>query len=106
MPVNELNELPLLREHAGHAGVKAPVHRCRSVEVAVTSNNETVQHRFGPGTTVARVKQWAAEHKASPEDASEHVLPIKATDGRPAPRTHLGRQICGFSLPRRGVLAR
>ena len=87
-----VSELLLLREHAGHAGVKVHVHRCRHVEVAVTFNDETVHHRFGPGTTVGRVKRWAAEHKfkMSPEEASEHVLQIKGTYDRPAPGTHLG----------------
>ncbi len=87
-----LDELLLVREHTGHVGVKVHVHRCRHVEVAVTFNNETVHHPFGPGTTVARVKHWAAEHKfkMSPEEASEHVLQIKGTHDRPAPGTHLG----------------
>ena len=58
-----VDESWLLREHVGHAGIKVHVHRCRHVEVAVTFNGETVHHRFGPGTTVARVKPWAAEHK-------------------------------------------
>jgi hypothetical protein len=87
-----LNELLLVSEHVGQVGLKIHVHRCRHVEVAVTFNNETVHHRFGPGTTVARVKRWAAEHKfkMSPEEASEHVLQIKGTHDRPAPGTHLG----------------
>ena len=58
-----VEEIILVREHAGHAGVKAHVHRCRHVEVAVTFNNQTMQHRFSPATTVARVKHWAAVTK-------------------------------------------
>jgi hypothetical protein len=87
-----VNEVLMVREHAGRVGVKVHLHRCRHVEVSVTFNNETVHHRFGPGTTVARVKVWAAEHKfkMSPEEASEHVLQIKGTHDRPAPGTHLG----------------
>jgi hypothetical protein len=79
-------------KHAGSAGVKAHLHRCRHIEVAVTFNGETVHHRFGPGTTVARVKRWAAEDKfgMTPEEASEHVLQIAGTQDRPAPGTHLG----------------
>jgi hypothetical protein len=82
----------ILRDHSGQAGVKVHLHRCRHVEVAVTFNGKTVHHRFGPGTTVARVKRWAAEHKfkMSPEEASEHVLQISGTHDRPAPGTHLG----------------
>jgi hypothetical protein len=87
-----VNELLLVTEHVGPVVLKVHVHRCRHVEVGVTFNNETVHHRFGPGTTIARVKRWAAEHKfkMSPEEASEHVLQIKGTHDRPAPGTHLG----------------
>jgi len=87
-----VNELLMVREHAGRVGIKTHLHRCRHVEVTVTFNNETVRHRFGPGTTVTRVKLWAAEHKfkMSPEEASEHVLQISGTHERPAPGTHLG----------------
>jgi hypothetical protein len=68
------------------------MHRCRHVEVAVTFNGETVHHRFGPGTTVARVKRWAAERKfgMSEGEATEHVLQLAGTQERPAPGTHLG----------------
>lgn len=87
-----LDETVLVRQHAGPAGIKAHVHRCRHVEVHVRFNNATVQHRFAPGATVARVKTWAAERKfgMTPEEASEHVLQIAGTPDRPAPGTHLG----------------
>lgn len=87
-----VSEVLIVREHAGPAGVKVHVHRCRHVEVTVTFNGETVHHRFGPGTTVARVKRWAAEKKfgMSEEEATEHVLQIAGTQERPAPGTHLG----------------
>src|SRR5262245_59214499 len=58
-----LAEVVLIREHAGHAGLKVHAHRCRYVEVAVTFNGETVHRQFAPSATVARVKQWAAVHK-------------------------------------------
>ena len=87
-----IDELIVVCERAGPAGVKAHVHRCRNVEVAVTLNSQTVHHRFGPGTTVARVKQWAAVHKfkMTEAEAGEHVLQIAGTHDRPAPGTHLG----------------
>jgi hypothetical protein len=87
-----VDEAWLVREHVGRAGVKAHVHRCRHVEVAVTFNGETVHHRFGPGTTVARVKTWAAERKfgMTPQEAGEHVLQIAGTKERPDPGAHLG----------------
>lgn len=82
----------LVHEHAKACIIKVHVHRCRHIEVAVTFNGKTVEHRFGPGTTIARVKKWAAEHKfgMSAEDASEHVLQITGSQERPAPGTHLG----------------
>jgi hypothetical protein len=82
----------LARDHAGHAGIKAHLHRCHHVAVTVTFNGETVHHKFGPGTTVARVKTWAAEHKfgMTPQEAGEHVLQIAGTKERPDPGTHLG----------------
>ena len=81
-----------VRDHVGHAGIKAHLHRCRHIAVAVTFNGETVHHKFGPGTTVARVKTWAAERKfgMSPQEAGEHVLQIAGTKDRPEPGTHLG----------------
>lgn len=87
-----VDELLVVCEHAGNAGVKAHIHRCRHIKVAVTFNNETVHHEFGPGTTVARVKQWAAIHKfkMTEVEAGEHVLQIAGTHDRPAPGTHLG----------------
>ena len=82
----------VIREHAGPAGIKAHLHRCRHIKVAVTFNSEVVEHRFGPGTTVARIKHWAAERKfgMTHEEASEHVLQIAGTHDRPPPGTHLG----------------
>lgn len=82
----------LVAESGGRGGIKAHVHRCHHVEVEVRFNNETVRHRFRPGTTVARVKRWAAEDKfkMTPEEASEHVLQIQGTQDRPSPGTHLG----------------
>ena len=87
-----VEEILIIRDHTGPAGVKAHIHRCRQVETAVAFNGETVRHPFGPGTTIARVKKWAAEHKfgMNAEEASEHVLQITGTHERPAPGTHLG----------------
>ena len=86
------DEAEAVREKAGSCGVKAHLHRCRHVEVAVTFNGEAVHHRFGPGATIARVKRWAAEKKfgMSPEEASEHVLQLSRSHDRPSPGVHLG----------------
>lgn len=87
-----LDELLVVNSHVGHAGIKAHLHRCRHIEVAVNFAGETVHHRFSPGATVARVKRWAAEKKfgMTEEEASEHVLQITGTYDRPAPGTHIG----------------
>jgi hypothetical protein len=79
-------------KHGESGRIKAHIHRCRHVNVSVTFNNETVEHRFGPGTTVAHVKHWAAERKFSMThgEATEHVLQISGTHDRPPPGTHLG----------------
>ena len=87
-----VDESWLLRDYAGQAGIKVHLHRCRHVEVAVTFNSEMVHHPFGPGTTVARVKTWAAERKfgMTEEEAGEHVLQIAGTHERPTPGMHIG----------------
>jgi hypothetical protein len=77
---------------ASATGLKLHVHRCRRIDVTVTFNNDTVERKFAPGTTVARVKRWAAEQKfkMTPEEAGEHVLQIVGTQERPAPSAHIG----------------
>jgi len=75
------DEASAIHAHKGKAGVKLHVHRSHKIEVAVTYNGCTVEHHFGPGTTIAHVKQWAAEREfgMSAEDAGEHL-----GDGGPA----------------------
>jgi hypothetical protein len=87
-----IDEQCLVRDHVGRAGIKVHVHRCREIAVGVTFNGKTVHHKFGPGTTVARVKKWAAETKfgMTPQEAGEHVLQVSGTKDRPDPGTHLG----------------
>jgi hypothetical protein len=87
-----MDEQCFARDHVGRAGIKAHLHRCRHLAVGVTFNGETVHHKFGPGTTVARVKTWAAERKfgMTPQEAGEHVLQISGTKDRPDPGAHLG----------------
>ena len=87
-----VEEVLVVSEHVGPCGIKAHLHRCRHVEVAVTFNGEPVHHRFGPGTTVARVKRWAAEKKfgMTEGEATEHVLQLTGSHDRPAPGTHIG----------------
>ena len=82
----------IVRDRATAAGVKVHVHRCRQVVVTVTFNAETVERRFGPGTTIARVKRWAAQEQfgMTKEEAGEHVLQIVGTHDRPAANVHIG----------------
>lgn len=94
----------LVRDVAKAAGVKVHLHRCRQIDVAVTFNRETVNRRFAPGATVARVKQWAAVKKfgMTEEEAGEHVLQIAGTHERPSPSTHIGaltnRKTCALAF--------
>ena len=81
-----------LREHATAKGLKLHLHAARRVKVIVTFNGKPVESLFAPGTTVSRVKRWAAEDEfgMSEADAGEHVLQIAGTHHRPAPGTHIG----------------
>lgn len=87
-----LDESAQIKDRASGAGLKVHVHRCRRVKASVTFNCDTVERRFPPSATVARVKRWAAVQKfgMSKEEASEHVLQIAGTYDRPAPGTHIG----------------
>jgi hypothetical protein len=73
-------------------GIKAHLHRCRKIEITVNFNGKAVERKFSPGTTVARVKHWAAVERfgMTPEEAGEHVLQISGSQTRPAPGTHIG----------------
>ena len=82
----------LLKEHATPKGMKVHLHPLRQLKVTVTFNGKTVERLFGPSTTVARVKRWAAEHefRMSEGEAGEHILQIAAKHDRPSPGTHIG----------------
>ena len=72
--------------------VRLHVHRCGRIEVMVTYNGVNKEHIFGPGTSIATVKKWAAINAfgMDPGDAAEHVLQIKGTTNRTEPDTHIG----------------
>jgi len=88
-PLKDGDELP---ERDDGQPVHLHVHRCRHIEVAVTFNGVTEEHRFGPGTPIAAVKKWAAikAFGMDPGDAAEHVLQLAGTTDRPEPDTHIG----------------
>jgi hypothetical protein len=76
----------------GHRS-RVHVHRCRTVEVTVTYNNEDKAHQFPPSMTIERVKEWATSAEAftlSPVDATEHALQISGTSERPHDDVHIG----------------
>ena len=87
-----LNEAEKVKDRAGGKGLKMHLNRCRQIVVSVCYNGETVDRKFAPGTTVARVKRWSSERKfgMTDEEAGELVLQIAGTHERPAPGTHIG----------------
>lgn len=72
-------------------GIRIHLHRCKHVGVTVRYNGQQRMHRFGPGTTIGRVKKWAArEFGLTDADAAEHVLQIAGTTTQPDADIHLG----------------
>jgi hypothetical protein len=87
----DVDEAKTVGAIATPAGAKLHVHRCRRVLATVAFAGKLLEHKFGPGATVARVKHWAAQELGmSQEDAGEHVLQITGTQDRPTPSTHIG----------------
>lgn len=99
-----LDDAVKVKERDTGKGLKLHLNRCRQIAVSVCYNGETIDRKFAPGATVARVKRWAAERKfgMSDEEAGEHVLQIAGTHERPAPGTHIGtlanRQSCTLAF--------
>lgn len=87
-----INHAAQVKDCATATGLKVHIHRCRLIEVLVTYNGEVVGARFSPGTTVARVKRWAAQGELgmTEEEASEHALQIAGSYDRPARSVHIG----------------
>lgn len=87
-----VDENLIVSNKAGRAGIKVHIHRCREIRVVVHFKDKTIHHNFSPSTTVARVKNWAAEKKfkMSEEEASHHHLQIAGTTEQPNPGTHIG----------------
>lgn len=86
-----LNDAVTLESVAGKHGVRMHVHRCRRVAAKVTYSGRTVEHDFGPGTTVGAVKHWAAAKLGiTKEDAAELILQIAGTHEQPDVDVHIG----------------
>ena len=87
----DVDETKTVGAIATPTGVKVHLHRCRRVFVTVAFAGRVLEHNFGPGTTVARIKHRAAQELGmSKQDAGEHVLQLSGTHDRPTPSTHIG----------------
>jgi hypothetical protein len=86
-----LNDATRLESVAGKDGVRMHLHRCRRVGVKVTYSSRTIEHAFGPGTTVGAVKRFAVDKLGIPkEDAAELILQIAGTQEQPDVDVHIG----------------
>ena len=91
-----LDENRQVRDCSDLTVIMVHLNRCHHIAVNVTFNGKTIKGDFGPSSTIARIKQWAAEGKFGlhPEDACEHYLQLVDTQDRPTPGTHIGRLAC------------
>jgi hypothetical protein len=72
-------------------GVRLHLHRCQHVEVKVRFGAEVVHQKFGPGTTIGRVRLWSGEKFGmAPGDVAEHVLQIAGVTEQPDVDVHIG----------------
>lgn len=86
-----LDEVTTLGSLDGTHGVRLHLHHCRRIAVKVTYSGRTVEHAFGPGTTVGAVKRRAAEKLGIPkDDAAELMLQIAGTREQPDIDMHIG----------------
>ncbi|NMJ40878.1 hypothetical protein GWK16_06470 [Roseomonas sp. JC162] len=92
-----LSDTICVKDRADPTGLKVHIGRCRHVVVEVTFNGETVERRFPPSATIARVKRWAAEREfgMTDDEAGEHVLQLAGTHDRPSPGAHIGTLVAG-----------
>ncbi len=86
---------PIRRHGHGHGhghGHKVLHHsRCRHVHVAVRYAGRPIERAFGPGSTLARIKDWAErEFGIDAVDAAELSLQLAGSTDRPDETTHVG----------------
>jgi hypothetical protein len=92
-------------------GTRIHVTRHERIEVTVHYLEKTAERRFGPGTRVRTVKDWAArEFHISPKDSAEHVLQLCNSKERPPSDTPLhalargcGAAVCFDLVPEKRV---
>lgn len=87
-----VDERERIAAKAGRAGIKVHIHRCREVKVTVNFKDKSVRDKVVPGTTVGKVKHWAAIKKfgMTQDEASNHHLQLAGTTRQPDPGTHVG----------------
>jgi hypothetical protein len=76
-------------------GQRSHVHisRCQRVEVRVRYGGDTKTKRFPPGTTIARVFEWATGKQGfdlTPTERAKHTLGICDTFTQPDKSEHIG----------------
>lgn len=72
-------------------GLRVHLHHLKSIDVIVRYAGRDVRRALRPGTTVGRVKKWAAhEFNITPSDGAELMLQVKGTDYRPDTDIHIG----------------
>ena len=84
------------------------ISSCRQVQVFVNWNDKTACRTFAPGSTVARVKEWAAlkEFGIAPTQAGDHALQIEGGSLQPTLRMHVGALVQGDCSIRFDLVAR
>lgn len=92
---DELNHDQIQATHVKHLkrghGVRLHLHRCKHVEVKVRFGAEVVHHKFGPATTIGRVRLWSGDKFGmAPGDVAEHVLQIAGMTEQPDVDVHIG----------------
>ncbi|MFV1849127.1 MAG: hypothetical protein ACMZ66_00235 [Thalassospira sp.] len=83
------------------AGMRLHLHRRRHLSVTVCYAGHQIQRDFRPGTTIRRVKRWAARLLSiSVSDAAELMLQVEGSDQRPDEDIHIGTltQDCGLKF--------
>lgn len=72
--------------HKGHVHC----HRCKSIKVVVSYNNETVREEFSPSATTKQImKKIIKAFQIDPEDANDYLLKLKDTTIL-NPKDHIG----------------
>lgn len=88
-------ELKTLEERPNDETDETPprlhMNKCHAVGVAIRFNGRSLDHRFAPGVTIARVHDWAAKaFGLSRRDAAEHVLQLQNSSEQPDSDIHIG----------------